>query len=60
MNKKKGADNVIWIWNPWKSKNILSFYPGKDYVDWIGVNILNYGDLNSDRKWYEFEALYRP
>ena len=58
--KKQGADNVIWIWNPWKSKNIKSFYPGKDYVDWIGVNILNYGDLNSDGKWYEFEALYRP
>src|SRR5690606_21760119 len=58
--KKEGADNVIWIWNPWKSKNINSFYPGKAYVDWIGVNILNYGNLNEDRKWYEFDTLYKP
>jgi cellulose synthase (UDP-forming) len=58
--KKQGADNVIWIWNPWKSKNINCFYPGKDYVDWIGVNILNYGNLNDDGNWHEFETLYQP
>ena len=58
--KKEGADNVIWIWNPWKSTNISSFYPGKAYVDWIGVNILNYGNLNKDGRWHEFDTLYRP
>ncbi|MGV8812605.1 MAG: glycosyltransferase family 2 protein [Gelidibacter sp.] len=58
--KKEGADNVIWIWNPWKSKNINSYYPGKAYVDWIGVNILNYGKLNADGKWQEFDSLYMP
>ncbi len=58
--KKEGADNVIWIWNPWKSQNIMSFYPGKAYVDWMGVNILNYGDLNGDGIWHEFNTLYKP
>ena len=54
------AVNVIWIWNPWKSENVASFYPGIEYVDWIGVNILNYGQLNQDEKWREFEYLYKP
>jgi len=58
--KNNGATNVIWIWNPWKSKNVASFYPGKEYVDWIGVNILNYGKLNQDGKWYDFKDLYEP
>ncbi|WP_299390552.1 glycosyltransferase family 2 protein [uncultured Gelidibacter sp.] len=58
--KKEGADNVMWIWNPWKPKNVAAFYPGKAYVDWIGVNALNYGNLNDDGVWHEFEALYEP
>lgn len=58
--KNIGATNVIWIWNPWKSNNIAAFYPGEEYVDWIGVNVLNYGKLNQDGKWHDFEELYKP
>lgn len=58
--KNNGAENVIWVWNPWKASDVGSFYPGKEYVDWIGVDILNYGKLNSDGKWHEFNELYRP
>lgn len=54
------ATNVIWIWNPWKSENVASFYPGIEYVDWIGVNILNYGELNQDGISDEFVNLYQP
>ncbi len=58
--KNNGAINVIWIWNPWRPDNIASFYPGKEYVDWIGVNILNYGQSNLDGKWHDFKDLYMP
>ena len=58
--KKNNSNNVIWIWNPWKSDNIISFYPGKEYIDWIGVNILNYEDLNQGNQYLEFENLYKP
>ncbi len=51
--KKRNAHNVIWIWNPWKAENIAEFYPGRDYVDWIGINILNYAD-------HDFKSLYEP
>ena len=58
---KCNATNVIWIWNPWKSENIEKFYPGKEYVDWIGVNILNYGSLNqSGNINHDFKTLYEP
>lgn len=45
------ADNVKWIWNPhgpsidvpdeeWN--NIKNYWPGKDYVDWIGMDAYNW------------------
>lgn len=58
--KKRDAHNVIWIWNPWKSENLAEFYPGREYVDWIGVNILNYGEFNMDGQSHDFESLYEP
>lgn len=58
--KNAGAENVIWVWNPWKPQNVEQYYPGEEYVDWIGVNILNYGQYNQDQQWHEFEVLYRP
>lgn len=58
--KQQGADNVIWVWNPWKPEHVSSFYPGDDYVDWIGINILNYGKYNPDGKDHDFADLYEP
>ena len=39
--KNIGAENVVWVWNPWKPQNVKLFYPGREYVDWLGVNVLN-------------------
>jgi cellulose synthase/poly-beta-1,6-N-acetylglucosamine synthase-like glycosyltransferase len=58
--KNVEANNVIWIWNPWKPYNVVSFYPGKEYVDWFGVSILNYGKLNTNGIEYDFKSLYEP
>jgi cellulose synthase/poly-beta-1,6-N-acetylglucosamine synthase-like glycosyltransferase len=56
--KKIEANNVIWVWNPWQSENVSEFYPGQEYLDWIGVNILNYGGLNENGGWLNFDSLY--
>jgi hypothetical protein len=37
-----GATNVIWIWDPndifpVQSVSLKQYYPGDDYVDWVGV-----------------------
>jgi len=58
--KNNNARNVIWIWNPRQSDNMASFYPGKEYIDWIGVNTLNYGHLNQNGKWLDFKSIYEP
>jgi len=58
--KNTEANNVIWIWNPWKPENVNSYYPGEEYVDWIGVDILNYGKLNQDTQWHNFSEIYKP
>lgn len=55
-----GARNVIWVWNPWKAAAVGKYFPGREYVDWLAVTILNYGRMNPDRKWYSFSQLYAP
>src|SRR5690606_23550966 len=51
---------VIWVWNPWKAENVERYFPGKQYVDWLGVTNLNYGKLNSTGNWISMEDLYQP
>jgi mannan endo-1,4-beta-mannosidase len=38
-----GAGNVIWVWSPNTARakdipNLKEFYPGDEYVDWIGIS----------------------
>ena len=51
---------ITWVWNPWKPEAMSSYYPGEEFVDWIGLTTLNYSELNSDKKWYSFSELYTP
>ncbi len=55
-----GADNAIWVWNPWKPEAVNAYFPGKDYVDWIGVTNLNYGSADTAKKWFSMQELYYP
>ena len=56
--KEEKAYNVIWVWNPWKSENVETFYPGNDFVDWVGLNILNYESNTGSEDWCSFDELY--
>ncbi len=62
----EGADNVIWVWSPNHHDNrgqvdtITQFYPGDDYVDWVGVSIFNWGTTNKWNKWKSFEEIINP
>ena len=51
-----GADKVIWIWEPQIPNLASDFFPGKNYVDWIGIDIKELNKNNS----ISFNALYRP
>jgi hypothetical protein len=56
--QKMGASNVLWIWSPHISMPWFEFYyPGAEYVDWIGVGVLNYGDIASWSRWWSFHQI---
>jgi len=55
---QRGASNVAFVYNPWRGEAIDRYYPGDDYVDWIGLTLLNYGTAGRDGQWHSFEQLY--
>jgi hypothetical protein len=55
--RDEGAKNVAWVWSP-KGTMPHSFYPGGEYVDWIGTGVFNYGAYGEG--WLPFEYLYGP
>lgn len=57
---RNDVNNVIWVWNPWSPQSVADYYPGEDYVDWIGVTVLNYGPQYKDGQSRSFAALYAP
>lgn len=58
--KAQEANKIILVWNPWKPKAVSKYYPGDQYVDWIGVTSLNYSVLNESKKEATFENIYQP
>jgi len=57
--KSKGADNVIWIWSPHPAYGYFDyFYPGDDYVDYVGVGILNFGSIAAWSQWWTFKEIF--
>jgi cellulose synthase (UDP-forming) len=56
--QEEAAQNVIFVWNPWEEGEMEEYFPGDDFVDWIGFTLLNYGPFNHDGKQHSFEALY--
>lgn len=50
---KEEAPNVVMVWCPnWRpdipndtSRNIMAYYPGDEYVDWVGVNFYMWGPV---------------
>ena len=58
----EGADNVSWVWSPnWESQPRESwnrqdaYYPGDEYVDWVGVSGYN---LGKERVARLFDPIY--
>lgn len=56
---KLGAINILWIWSPHLSYGYFDlYYPGDKYVDWVGVDVLNFGTVATWSKWYSFENIF--
>lgn len=56
--QKMGATNVVWVWSPHISMPWFEYYyPGDEYVDWIGTGVLNYGTIASWSRWWSFHQI---
>ncbi len=66
--RQEGVTNVAWVWTPyafpsnpnisWKGdRNIESYYPGDDYVDWAGGD--NYSAVNWLDSLYDFAVAHQ-
>ncbi|MDX1752433.1 MAG: glycosyltransferase [Salinimicrobium sediminis] len=58
--KDRGANEVMMVWNPWDPQGMEQYYPGDQYVDWVGLTMLNYQGLNQNGEEVAFEDLYLP
>ena len=57
--KKEGATNVIWIWSPHPAYGLFQeYYPGDEYVDYVGIGTLNYGPVVNWAKWWTFDEIF--
>lgn len=57
---ERGANEVMMVWNPWKFDKMAQYYPGDQYVDWVGLTMLNYQKLNESGEEVGFDELYAP
>jgi beta-mannanase len=63
---KEGAQNVKWVFSiNWEdvprgeSNNFANYYPGDDYVDFIGIDGYNWGDTQPWSRWMSFRELFK-
>ena len=59
-----GATNVYWVWCPLVAdvpaetwNHWTNYYPGDDYVDWVGLDAYNWGTSSSCCTWQSFGDL---
>ena len=57
--KKQGVTNVIWVWAPHPAYgHFTDYYPGSNYVDYVGTGTLNYGPVVNWGKWWSFDEIF--
>lgn len=54
--RAEGARNAAFVWTPYDALDTLS-WPGREWVDWIGLDIFNYGTMEERNAWVDFRTL---
>ncbi|MFI5180827.1 MAG: glycoside hydrolase family 26 protein [Thermoanaerobaculia bacterium] len=56
--QKMSAANVLWVWSPHISMPWFEYYyPGPEWVDWVGFGVLNYGSVATWSRWWSFHQI---
>lgn len=66
--QEEGATNVEWVFSPNcvsvpnKPENAIpKYWPGDEYVDWLGVDGYNFGDHHDEwHRWQSFHDIFDP
>jgi hypothetical protein len=62
--RKKGADNVAFVWSPNVPDvgpvGFTSYYPGDDYVDWVGASFYSGNPVDNLSLLYRTYAAKKP
>lgn len=67
LMREHGGDKLQFVWNPhdrsypdfnWNNPHM--YYPGDDYVDWVGLTGYNNGTSHPGDIWREFDSIYTP
>lgn len=58
--KKAGVENITWVWNPNMEPldGVMDYYPGDEFVDWIGIDGFNWGNTQDFSSWLSFEEIF--
>jgi beta-mannanase len=62
---RERLDHVKWVWSPYAlsvpttaANEMECYYPGDEYVDWIGLDGYNWGDTREWSRWQTFESVF--
>lgn len=66
-----GATNALFVWSPNQDndeaaalRTFSTYYPGDEYVDYVGINGYNWGTMyntpNWSSKWEKFDEIFGP
>ena len=62
--RQTGADNVAWVWSPnvpdVGGVTYSNYYPGDDYVDWVGVSFYSGNDPTAMDEIYQKYSEKKP
>jgi mannan endo-1,4-beta-mannosidase len=65
--RDEGATNVRWVWCPFAvderrraADDWRRYYPGRRYVDWVGIDGYNWGSARPWSRWQSFREIFAP
>lgn len=63
--ERTGAENIIWVWSPNEGNpvgeawnEVENYYPGGEYVDWLGMDGYNWGTSRPWASWRSFDEIF--
>lgn len=59
IGQRQQARNMAWVWCPSQPSTISAHYPGSNFVQWIGLSVVNNPALADDGRPHSFAALFQ-